>query len=227
MTNKQTRRALLGGAVAGGAAVALRAVGGPDPVRAGQQTPIYRNQVNSLLRYTSTQDADGGEIYMAETPVTLGIICHVANGLGLDVLADGAAGTGVYASTAGLSSQIAIEANAASVNGEGIAVKARTKNGTALYGEATGGHALHIQGVSWFSRSGKALIAQGKSSKTITLVGQGNYITNDSFVVATVQGTATGVWVRSCSTNVAANTVTIRLNNAAPADLRVGWIVID
>ncbi len=223
----RTRRALLGGAVAGGAAIAMRSVVGTDRARAGNH-PLQTGESNDSTAETGLDRTDV-DVNLAMCGNDYGLIArsHVVNGIGLQGAVDQTGGTGVIGQTSGDSSQIAVLADTSANDGEGYAVKAITKNGAALYGEAIGGYALQVQGVSWFSRSGKALIAQGKSSKTLTLTGHGNYITNDSFVVATVQGTATGVWVRSCSTNVNGNSITIRLNKAAPADLRVGWIVID
>ncbi len=224
---RRTRRALLGGAVAGGAAIALRSVGGADHARAGSH-PMEIGTTNDSIAETGLQRTDV-DVNIAMCGNDYGLIArpHVVNSIGLLGAADKFGGTGVSGETSGDASQIAVLADTSANGGEGIAVKAITKNGAALYGEAVGGYALQAQGVTHFSRAGMVTISLGRASKTFTLTGHGNYITAQSFVVATIQGDVAGTWVRACAVNEDANSFTIRLNKAAPRDLSVGWFIVN
>ena len=223
----RTRRALLGGVVAGGAAIAMRSVGGADRALAAN-SPLLIGTTNDSTAETGLQRTDV-DVNIAMCGNDYGLIArpHVVNSIGLLGAADKPGGTGVIGQTSGDSTQVAVLADTSDGSGEGYAVKAITKNGSALYGEAVGGYALEAQGVTNFSRAGMITISQGRASKTLTLTGHGNYITAQSFVVATIQGDVAGTWVRACSVNQSANSFTIRLNKAAPKSLSVGWFVIN
>ncbi|MEO7117647.1 MAG: hypothetical protein ABIZ34_01610 [Candidatus Limnocylindrales bacterium] len=222
-----SRRALLGGAAGAAAALGIRGLAGPDRAEAQAQA-LYANAVNQITSYTSirTPVSNDSEVFFGSPGVAVGVNSHVADGRAVDAYADGPRSVAVRAGTIGSANQTAVLADGSAGLGEGLAVKAITKNGVALYGEAVGGHALNVRGTTVFSRSGVVRILQGASSKTVTLYGVGNYVTTNSFVLATIQGNIAGVWVRGCTTNPGANSFTIRLNKAAPSDVKVGWIVL-
>jgi hypothetical protein len=213
----------------GGAAAAV-AVGVDAAIRPhtalAQGTPVYRNEANPTTSLT-TISRDAGA-----TTVTIGGFNNalygqstVDDGVAVSCAVTGLRTTALRAATQGHSSQIGISADASTGAGEGYALKATTRNGVAVHGEATGtgGYALHVVGQAVFSRSGKAGFGQGQSSKTIT----SHSITAASLVLATIQGNVQGTYVRGVSLNDAANSFTIRLNKPAPSALKVGWFIVN
>jgi hypothetical protein len=241
------RRALIGGAAGGVAALALGGLGSPRGTRAATGNPVLLGLDNSQgsgtgtwIRYPdsqpdvatqsmlatfttgvfgSTRVADGEGLWGFAYPSSTG-------GVGVRAKAEGTNGKAVYGETTGHFSQVVVDANGTVGAGEGIAVRGRTKNGIALYGEAqgSGGYGLQVIGRAVFNRSGKTTISVGSSSKTIS----GHVMTAATLVVATVQGNPTGVWVRNVSVSDANDTFTIRLNKAAPSGgVVVGYFVVN
>jgi hypothetical protein len=130
----------------------------------------------------------------------------------------------VRALTTGLNSQVGLDGDARGGNGEGIAVRARTKNGIGVYAEATGGYGLQVEGRAVFSRSGRATVAASNSSRTVS----GYPISPPTLVVATIQGNHPGYYVRGVSLSDAQDTFTIRLNKAAPTGgIQVGFFIVN
>jgi hypothetical protein len=130
---------------------------------------------------------------------------------------------GVLGSTSGHNSQVAVDAVGNTGLGEGIAVRARTLNGIALYGQATGGYGLQVVGRAVFNRSGKTTVAANQSTKVVS----GFAITPATIVVATVQGGAAR-YVRNVVLNDAADTFTIRLNKVEPSGgVVVGFFIVN
>ena len=125
--------------------------------------------------------------------------------------------------TDGYNYQVAVHADTTDGFGEGIAVKAETKNGIAVKASATGGAALVVTGLTEFSRSGKAAFSKGQLTRTL----KPGPITADTLVVGTIQGAVPGVWVLGVTVDVSKQQFTIRLNKAAPQALRVGWFVVN
>jgi hypothetical protein len=169
--------------------------------------------------FGSTKVADGEGLWGFAYPSSTG-------GVGVRAKAEGTNGKAVSGETVGHSSQVVIDANGTPGAGEGIAVRGRTKNGIALYGEAqaTGGYGLQVIGRAVLNRSGKTTISAGSASKTVS----GHVMTAATIVVATVQGNAAGVWVKNVSVSDAADTFIIRLNKAAPAGgIVVGFFIIN
>ena len=186
---------------------------------ATETTRIINNTNNqSAFRGGNNQAGDGVEGF---SRTGSGVHGHSTQGVGVQgwtstgtgVLAETASdfGVAVRGRTSGHHSQVAVEAETLSGVGEGYAVRARTKNGIAAYGEATGGFALQAVGRAVFSRSGKVTFAAGQSSRTVS----GHLIEADTVVVAVA-----GTYVRGVSLSIANDTFTIRLNKAAPTALK-------
>ena len=93
--------------------------------------------------------------------------------------------------------------------------------GYGVYASSLKGTALHVQGKATFSRSGAATIAKGKTSVTVGLA----EVTASSLVLATLQQFVEGSQIAAAVP--ATNAFTIYLNEAATADTRVAWFVLD
>lgn len=218
-TSPRSRRALLAGSLGAMVAMVAQAIGRPLPAVAAN--PVLLNQNNTgftkLTNFdTSVELAPGDSGLLARSSVT--------NYAGAIASFEGSgAGTGLYATTAGYSTQIAVDAKALDGFGEGIAVRARTKNGVGLHAEAAGGAAIVAEGLTEFSRSGRASFSAGQASRTL----KPGRITARTLVVATVQGAVPGVWVLGVTVSVPKQQVTVRLNKPAPRSLVVGWFVVN
>ena len=208
------RRAIIGGAAAGVAALAAERLSRPASALATHAGPVY-------LAHTNTSP---GATRIESTAQNIAGVA-IANGIiGISSYTHSQNGSCFHAVTDGHYSQVAVEVDTISNAGEGIGVRARTKNGIGVYTEATGGYALQVQGRAVFNRSGKALVNAGQSSKTVSTFA----IEPQSVVVATVQGNPAGVWVRSVSLNATNNTFTIRLNKSAPSGgVSVGFFIVN
>jgi hypothetical protein len=151
-------------------------------------------------------------------------IANGSGGIGVQGEANGSeSAIGVQGITNGYNTQVAVDADGRPGFGEGYAVRARTKNGIAVYAEATGGAAIVAHGLTEFSRSGQAAFSKGQLTRTLTA----GRIAGRTLVVATIQGDVAGTWVRGVTVNVSAQKFTIRLNKAAPKALKVGWFVVN
>jgi hypothetical protein len=148
------------------------------------------------------------------------------DGFGVRGHAQGQSNTGVRGETTGHHTQIAMDADVTNGAGEGIGLRARTKNGIAVHASATGGYALQCDGRTVFSRSGKVTFQAGQTTRSVTRTGAPNSLSAAAIIVATIQGSVVGTWVTGCVRN-SATTFTIRLNKPAPAQLKVGWFIVN
>jgi hypothetical protein len=223
-TSTRSRRAMLAGSLAALAALLAQALGRPAPVQAGGNALILGQQ--------NTTDASATGINRQDDACTLTLAgptyaafgnVFTPNGIGVGGRAQANGAQGLAGSTNGHHSQIAVLADTTRGVGEGTSVKAVTKNGIGVYAQCTGGAAIVADGMTIFSRSGKATFAAGQTTQTL---GAGR-VTTDTLVVATIQGDVAGTWVRGVTVNVAKQQFTIRLNRAAPKTLKVGWFVVN
>jgi hypothetical protein len=224
-TTTRSRRAVLGALIGGIGAWVAGGLGGRDPAaRADNGDNFVLGQSNTCTTSgTSVSNLETADAAFVQNTTGVWGSSVVSDGFGVQGHAIGTRGTAVRGFTSGHWSQVAVDANVTAGNGEGYAVRARTKNGTALYGSAAGGYALEVHGLAVFSRSGKATVRQGQASKTIS----GHPIGAGSLVVATIQGNVPGTYVRGVTLNAGASSFTIRLNKAAPFTLRVGWFLVN
>ena len=108
----------------------------------------------------------------------------------------------------------------------GTAVQGRSDDGIAVHANAglAAGTALKVDGRAVFSRSGRANVLAGQSTKVVN----GVPLTSSSLVLATIQGSgAAGVYVKSVSISVANSWFTIRLSKAVAANTPVAWFVVN
>jgi hypothetical protein len=81
--------------------------------------------------------------------------------------------------------------------------------------------ALNVSGKAKFSRSGRTVIARGRSSRRINMVG----VTGSSYIIATLQTRRAGVYVHAVVP--AAGYFTIYLNKIVAGGTAVGYLVIN
>src|SRR4051812_17296177 len=212
--NRGTRRAFLGAGLGAAAALAMQALGRPAAVQANENgEPVKLGATNSCsTNGTTISNLVSADAEFAAGKTGLWGASPAKDGFGAQGYVSGNSGTGVRGFTSGHYSQIAVHADTTQGNGEGIGVRAQTKNGTAVYASAVGGYALLCEGRAVFDRSGRITFPAGTASRTIS----GPSLIPSSLVLATIQGDAAGTWVRGVVTDPANGRFTIRLNRPAP-----------
>jgi hypothetical protein len=143
-------------------------------------------------------------------------------GAGVVAYVYGEQGRALEGTTSGRADQTAVLADTRNGNGKGSALRALTKGGTAVRAEATTGLALDVKGTTKFSLSGLAVISQGQQTKVVNAS-----IREVSLVLATAQGEVAGTWVQSVARQVNNGRFIIHLNKPAPAEIKVGWLVVN
>jgi hypothetical protein len=130
-------------------------------------------------------------------------------------------------------------------SGSGIGVKGEGENtgvyglsefGTGVIGESGapdsagvsasnsgGGDALRVNGRSTFDRSGQATVPAGTKKVMVTGVAS----SAASLVLATVQSTSGGSYVKQAVPNVAGSSFTVFLNKAPTVSVPVAWFVVN
>lgn len=133
-------------------------------------------------------------VFAAGTPAVVGI----GDGLG----PPGQFGTGVYGYSGGVPP----------APPDNVGVYARGDGGTT---------ALRVQGKAAFSRSGRAAVSAGQSSKVVTMAG----VTSASLVLVTLRTRRSGVYVAAAVP--AAGKFTVYLNKAVTAATYFAYLVLD
>jgi hypothetical protein len=219
-----TRRTFLGAALGGLGAWAVSLLGRPPAVHAADGGNLKLGTSNSCgAQGTSLSNLDTADADFVNGKTGVWGASPSVNGFGVQGYVSGTGNTAIRGRTGGDSTQIAVDADTTSGFGEGIALRARTKNGVGVYASAQGGYAIQAVGRTVFSLSGKVTFSTGQSSRTVT----GHPVVSGSLVVATIQGDVPGTWVRGVSLNATTGAFTIRLNKAAPKQLKVGFFVIN
>ena len=90
-------------------------------------------------------------------------------------------------------------------------------------------YALEVEGKALLSRSGRAEIAAGRSSVKVRVPGS---LGRTSFAIATLNTNRPGIWVRSVAVNWTESLperddITIHLNKPTPHKTRCAWIVFN
>jgi hypothetical protein len=201
-----SRRGMLkkaGGALAAGVAGAgaLGALGAAPAAAADGQPVILGSYDNKATQSTSILNGENDVYLNSVGPAGYGMLTRVYDFYGAGVIAYvyGKEARGLEGVTSGRADQTAVMADA-----------------------SKGGTGLQVKGPAKFSASGLAVFAKGQATKTISAT-----IRETSLVLATAQGDLSGVWVQSVHRQVANRRFVIRLNKAAPAELKVGWFVVN
>ena len=133
--------------------------------------------LNGVAFLGETHRADGiGVLGEGETGIEG--YAHVSGGTGVYGVNDNLHGIGVHGASDGTGSAVYGE-----MTGTGVGVFGDTTDGTGVIARSTNGNALDVRGKATFSRSGVVTVAEGTSSKTVTLAG----VSTSSLVLATAQ----------------------------------------
>lgn len=149
-----------------------------------------------------------------------------ANGIGVHGSHAGN-GWGVYGTSQG---GIGVFGNATTGTGvegsgtTGVFGVTSSQHGVGVLAQNTGGGlALKVDGLAAFSRSGVATVPPGKSQVTHSLP-----LTSTSFVLATIQGNVTGLYVRGVTIAAGSpGSLTIHLSNAVKSSTNVAWLAVN
>lgn len=113
-------------------------------------------------------------------------------------------------------------------SGAGVGVHGQAETvsqyGVLAENTASGGIALKVNGPARFSRSGKATISKGHSSKTVSGL---SAISTSSLILVTLQGSAgSGVYLRYAK-RASSSSFTVYLSKAATASVSFAWLILD
>jgi hypothetical protein len=148
-----------------------------------------------------------------------GVVGHTNQGWG--VIGIGAAGVAGFGSWAVFGSGGAGDIGVYGNTGSSAAPDVAGGIGVLARAESTSQLALKVLGKTQFSRSGRATVLAGHSSRAVTMAG----VSAGSWIIATPQTNRAGVFVQSV---VPGNgTFTIRLNKAVSGNTIVGYLVIN
>jgi hypothetical protein len=172
----------------------------------GEITSLSPGAFSAAVR--GKNDGTGGDgigVYGSHAGAGWGVYGTALGGIG--VFGNVAAGTGVEGS--GTTGVFGV---AGSRHGVGVLAQ---NNG--------GGPALQVDGVAAFSRSGVATVPAGKSQVT-----HGLSLTSASFVLATIQGNVTDLYVRGVTIAAGSNgSFTIHLSQAVKSKTKVAWLAVN
>jgi hypothetical protein len=86
------------------------------------------------------------------------------------------------------------------------------------------GTALRVEGKAGFSRSGKAAVARGHSTQTVTVA---SGVGTGSMILVTLQGSAGSGVVLRYAKRLSATTFQVALNKAATTTVTFAWMIVD
>jgi len=190
------------------------------------------NAVDRGALYVKNTMRDGAAV-LAHSTVGAGVIATTdGNANGVQGTSPSAAASGVYGENTGGGFGIAGRSNQG--GGIGVLGEATGSFGIALKGVAegsVGGVALHTERgiIQIYDRSGLASIngtaaAPKSASAPIPITGG---LSGVSFVIATIRGNVSGVWVQGVTIDTTHSKITIHLNKAVSSTVKVGWLVLN
>lgn len=145
---------------------------------------------------------------------------------GFGVVAASINGTGVYGyitgDTTGKSALSGFDGS--NGKGGGYGVYGFSQNGTGVY--ASGPVALAVDGVATFSRSGIATVAGTSTLSARTVKVTGVALSGSSLILATPQGTVSGVAVEGVKPDVSGKSFEITLTKAIKVTLDIAWFIV-
>ena len=158
---------------------------------------------------------DGGTGVLGQGTVGVRGLSTDANGVGLEGQATGSNSSGVFGS--GNIGVFGTSSTGAGLFGES---STSTAVGVIAKSDVAGGLALRVEGFpQFFSTSGRATVAAGKKTVTVTLAG----VAPTDTVLATVQGSG-AVSVKNATAHT--DKITIAVNKASTSPVSVGYLVI-
>ena len=245
-----SRRALLAAALAAGAATVATALGAPAAAHAAYGDYV---RIGYTVAGTSTTTIDatgtpgtnafvgaaagGGTGLMGTSVDGDGVLGSSESGVGVyatgayGVYAIASAGYGVYATSSsgtaivgehtGIGFGVTGISNAAA---GGVGVYGSASLGTGVMADSTSGTALFVNGKAKFSRSGRVLVAKGKTYVDVTVTGG---VTSTSLCFANLATYRSGYWVSAVRPAYpSAAKIRIYLNKALTTATYVSWVVL-
>ena len=103
----------------------------------------------------------------------------------------------------------------------GIGVKGTSSSGTGVDATSITGPALSVHGKLKLSRSGRASVSAGHSSRVVAMAG----VTTSSYIIATPQTNRPGVFVQAVVPG--SGKFTIYLNKVVSGTTRIGYVVVN
>jgi hypothetical protein len=210
----RSRRAILAAAGGGLAALAAEAFAGASPAQAANGDVVHVGQTLAGTTATHITNSSLAGPAIWGTGTGAGVAGNSPSGHG--VAGESTSGTGVLGLSSSQNGVRGVSGTGHGVHGEATT----TGVGVAAAAPLTG-VALHASGKVVFTRSGKATMAAGTSTKTVALAG----VTTGSLIFAILGSNATGRWVRAVVP--AAGSFTIYLNTTVIALTPVSWFVLN
>jgi hypothetical protein len=202
------RRSVLAGAAAASAGAVAGLAGGTGVAQAGSG-PVELGQVNHASATTLVIASSGTGLAGQTSTKNASGVAGIDNG-------STATGHGTYGRSA---------------NGNGVYGTSTLGNG--VYGSSTAGagvfaatdtgFGLVVLGRAMFSNSGVATVKKGRATVTVTVTAP-DVVGPNSIILATIQTPQKGVYIEGAVPG--SFKITITLNKAATADMRVGWFAL-
>jgi hypothetical protein len=203
-TQATTRRALLTGAVGATAAVVMSGIR-PATTSAADSDPVLLSEVNEATGTTVIRTSGDEQTGLNARSLS------AVSGVGVIGFADGTdAAGGLFATTAATGLTYGVHARSQSPGGVGVLAR-----------NTTGAVGLAVDGKAAFRRSGKASVAAGTASITVTLSG----VASSSMVFAMLAESRADRWVRAVVPT--SGSFKIYLNRNVTKRTRVSWFVLD
>jgi len=235
----RTRRTVIAAGLGGLAAFAANALGRPAPLRAGSDGDVVLGANNVATSTTQVSIYNGTFADSALMGYTLGSGAGVwggSSGNGAGVHGECAFGDGVVGSSNAATHSGVWGQNTG--GGYGVAGSTGGSTTAGVWGSNSGsgigvrassasGNALKVEGKAAFSRSGRASVHANASYVDVTVPGG---LTSSANVLALLQASRSGVWVRAVRTNYpSSGKVRIYLNKVASTTLTtpVAWFVLN
>jgi hypothetical protein len=239
--SRRSRRSLLAAAAGGAAGLAAARLVVPDITEAAP-VPLYINQDNATSAMTSITTNGVNAFHV--TTGTQATAIWATGGSGAGVYAEATSGVAISATSQNVAvnaltgSGYAVDAGANASGG--VAVRGWANTGTGVIGHVGGGSPVALAGVAlqgsvstptqvgirasgrvqFPDRSGKATIAAGKASVSVSVAG----MTSANFAMAVLGASRSGRWVRAVACS--AGKITIYLNVAVTTSTPVHWLVL-
>jgi hypothetical protein len=241
-TTRISRRAVLGGAAAGAAAVATGAIGRVPMAQAANGDPLLLGQSNDATGVTSLTMTQNDPMVFA--PVALDVISTRLSATAIHGQAVHTGGIGVRGEGNHGVVGTSYDTTGAGVVGEdatgssfGRGVIGGSTNGWGVSAISANGQALRVTGRATFDRSGQVTIAYPNKSATVLVPGDlstsSSFPDRPSLALAMLQTNLYGVYVTAAVLGqTGGGNLTIYLNKApgyrwAPKSVVVGWFIVN
>jgi hypothetical protein len=231
------RRALMLGAAAAGAGVAVGLVAGAEPAGAANGGNVRLGASNNTASSsTIVTTSSGNGLQGATTDDGASGVC------GLDSSDEGAygvqgtsdIGTGVFGTTSNGTGVLGQAGDGTGVlgysSGDGqmalVGQDASTDGGYGAYLQSPAGIALAVDGTASFSTCGVASVDGSKTHPKSSVTVKGVSLSSSTLVLATPQGSVAGVCVQGVTLDISQGSFIIDLTAAVEKKLNIAWFAI-